>query len=205
MKYVLIVFFIIIVSGLINVYIKNLVPKKPIISWCYTLYFNKNMLFLLFLMITTQGLLINKYGFNHKYIIYSSLLVLLITISMVDYKTKTIPNTLISIGIILGIISMLINKDLTVASSIFAALIISGMLAGVSIITKGALGMGDVKVFIFIGLFLGLQSTISVLMFSTFLSGMLSLILLAFRIVNRKTAIPFAPFVFVSTLLAILL
>ena len=65
----------------------------------------------------------------------------------------------------------------------------------------GAMGMGDVKLFIPIGLFLGWKLTLLALFFSIMIGGIISIILLIFRIKDRKSAIPFGPFIVIATML----
>jgi leader peptidase (prepilin peptidase)/N-methyltransferase len=66
------------------------------------------------------------------------------------------------------------------------------------------MGMGDVKIFAPIGLFLGWKMTIVALILSIFAGGFISLILIVFRIKDRKSTIPFGPFIVISTLVTLM-
>lgn len=66
----------------------------------------------------------------------------------------------------------------------------------------GAMGMGDVKLFLPIGLFLGWKLALLTLFLSILIGGIISTILLVFRIKDRKSAIPFGPFIIFATFIA---
>ena len=64
----------------------------------------------------------------------------------------------------------------------------------------GAMGMGDVKIFMPIGMFLGWKLSLLTLVSSVFLGGITSLVLLILKIKGRKSAIPFGPFIVAAAL-----
>lgn len=68
----------------------------------------------------------------------------------------------------------------------------------------GAMGMGDVKIFMPIGLFLGWKLSLLTLVLSVFFGGITSLVLLILKIKGRKSAIPFGPFIVVAALFSAL-
>lgn len=86
----------------------------------------------------------------------------------------------------------------------------SGILFAVALIgfliygNDGAMGMGDVKLYIPIGMFLGWKLALLSLFLAVMLGGITSIILLLFRVVNRKSAIPFGPFIVAGTYVAAL-
>ena len=62
----------------------------------------------------------------------------------------------------------------------------------------GAMGMGDVKIFLPIGLILGWRLSLLTLFGAIMLGGFAGIILLVFKLKDRKAAIPFGPFIIVS-------
>lgn len=77
---------------------------------------------------------------------------------------------------------------------------IGGLFLGCSIIiashiTKGAIGMGDGILFLVIGISLGFFETISLFLFSLFLSAVFSVLLILIHKVNRHHSFPFVPMV----------
>jgi leader peptidase (prepilin peptidase) / N-methyltransferase len=69
----------------------------------------------------------------------------------------------------------------------------------------GAIGMGDLKMMISVGLVAGLYRTLLGLMAGALLSGVVVLLLLVTRRVTLRTYIPFGPFLILGAIWAILL
>jgi len=68
---------------------------------------------------------------------------------------------------------------------------------------EGAIGMGDIKLLVSVGLLLGPAPAVSGLVAGALLSGVVVLALLATRRVTLRTYIPFGPFLIVGALLGI--
>jgi leader peptidase (prepilin peptidase)/N-methyltransferase len=69
----------------------------------------------------------------------------------------------------------------------------------------GAIGMGDLKLMISVGLLLGLYRTLLGLMAGALLSGLVVLVLLVTRRVSLRTFIPFGPFLILGAMWSIFL
>jgi leader peptidase (prepilin peptidase)/N-methyltransferase len=69
----------------------------------------------------------------------------------------------------------------------------------------GAIGMGDLKLMISVGLLLGLYRTLLGLMAGALLSGLVVLVLLVTRRVSLRTFIPFGPFLILGAVWSIFL
>lgn len=136
----------------------------------------------------------------------------LITIGYIDWKEGIIPNQMILTGIVFwGILSLL---EIFIAHTmwqkvLFFSLVGGGICGGIlfliAIITKGALGMGDVKMFFVMGLLYGFSNTYVILFFSILVMAIISIVLLAMKKVTRKTAVPMAPFVAIGFLISVLM
>lgn len=76
-----------------------------------------------------------------------------------------------------------------------------------ALIYPAGMGMGDVKLAAMLGLglgFLGWKFVVIGLFAAFFIGALVSLVLLALRRANRKTAIPFGPFMLAGALVAVL-
>jgi len=80
---------------------------------------------------------------------------------------------------------------------LFAVAIIGLLIYG----NDGAMGMGDVKIFLPIGLILGWKLALLSLFGAIMIGGVMGVILLVFKLKDRKAAIPFGPFIIISTFL----
>jgi len=73
----------------------------------------------------------------------------------------------------------------------------------IAVVTKGAMGGGDIKLMAVLGLWLGLKYTLLTLFLSFFLGGLISIILIAFKLKGRKDMIPFGPFIVLATIVTL--
>lgn len=81
----------------------------------------------------------------------------------------------------------------------FLGLFIPGMLALFYYFYKGVegLGIGDIKLYAIIGLVLGPMGLLQTLFFSAFFGSLLAGTLIVLKVIDRKTPIPFGPFIIV--------
>ncbi|WP_026475703.1 prepilin peptidase [Alkaliphilus transvaalensis] len=129
------------------------------------------------------------------------LLLYLGSVALWDYKRLIIPNQLLILGSIVGLILLLLNKNHSLVNAIIASCIMGGLAFGVSRMTRGGLGMGDVKLLSSLGLYMGVWSLLNMTFIATALSGIVGLVLLVSGKANKKTLLPFAPFLFISAML----
>ena len=133
--------------------------------------------------------------------IYILLFVTLVNIALIDIKYLEIPNTYNVIVLVLGIINILILKDYSLIKTGIISFIFFYIVA---IFSKGALGGGDIKLALGIGLFFKLSDYANFLVYSFGIGAVIALILLVTKKKSREDKIAFAPFMSLGTILAIL-
>lgn len=154
--------------------------------------------------------------FNNDNLIFVLKRVLLISILFVaayyDKQAYRIPNKLILYGLFCRVVLLifeLIFFNETVSSVIVSELIGAGGLLVFSIIglliTRNGIGMGDIKLFILMGLFQGLTGVVPSVFLSLLVSFVYSLCLLIARKKSRKDYIAFAPCILVGTCISVML
>ena len=145
------------------------------------------------------------------YIKFIFLLFILIPMAIIDLKINMIPNQLIIIGLFFRMVMYIVEIN---AADNFNDIIISdlsgfgigfGVLAVVSIVTRQALGAGDVKMFGVIGLLSGAVCTYTTLVFSVFIAAIVSIVLLITRKKGKKDTIPFGPCTLIGYIAVVLL
>lgn len=143
---------------------------------------------------------------------YLMLLSVLYFAAIVDFKKSIIPNSLIIAGLIMyltfALISIFVvgvNAKSFLLISVAGGLIIGGLLLLVMLISKNALGMGDVKLFFVVGLMLGLKNCYEVLLISMVIMALTAIVLLLLKKVDRKTAVPMAPFMTIGFMICLAL
>ncbi len=200
MNYLFLLIIVVFISIIIKMHIYPKSNESKFIQWFLGTYIERKFIFLIDIFLGVLYLILYKrYGFSVSFFLYVALASILLTISIIDIKAKIIPDKLIVLGSILGLINILLNNNPSIISGLLGLVICGGLMGIISMLTKGALGMGDAKLFACIGIFLGLQATLGIMLMSTILSGLAGLILLAFRMADRKTTLPFAPFIFAAT------
>ncbi|SFB09866.1 leader peptidase (prepilin peptidase) / N-methyltransferase/leader peptidase (prepilin peptidase) / N-methyltransferase [Acetitomaculum ruminis DSM 5522] len=129
-----------------------------------------------------------------------SLLIMFIILGLTDIKTKKINIIWLAFFGILGI-SEKIYLGENIAEALLAGVLTWIILYIISIITREKIGKGDALLFGITGIYLNIFDNISLLFYSFLLVGVFSLIMLVLKKADRKTEIPFLPFVGISYLL----
>lgn len=125
------------------------------------------------------------------------ILFLLILCSITDIKERKIYAEVCIIFMLIGVILEFIIRQRNLLD------ICLGILPGifiymVFIVTREGIGKGDAMVFITTGVFMGIINSIFLLIFSLILVGITAFIIIILKKGNKKTKIPFVPFVTIS-------
>lgn len=166
--------------------------------------------FFISVFIFCKGYLLESEAFMRA-LMNAEVMMWLSIIGYIDARERIVPNSLIGIGLLFWLVLMLLDifvggtpwLQLLVFSGI-GGIVCGGVLFIIALIAKSALGMGDVKLFLVLGLLYGLTDAYGILLFSVIAMGIVSIILLIAKKVNRKSKIPMAPFVIIGFLLSIL-
>lgn len=151
----------------------------------------------------------NTYLMNIKRIV---LLSLLWPVAFIDYKAYRIPNLFIIAGLsyrgIIFLFELIFAYDgiwMQGLSELVAAGALALAAALCGLLLKNSIGFGDVKLFIVMGLLLGLDGIWSAIFASLVVSFIISLVLLITKKKTRKDAIPFAPAIMIGTYISVFL
>lgn len=139
-------------------------------------------------------------------------LALLFPAAEIDFRKQIIPNRLILSGIgcrvILLLAEAVFERDTIVVSLCSEALGAVGIFLICMVfllIMKNSIGMGDIKLFMVMGLYLGLYSMMNAIMSSLVLAFICAVGLLLTHKKGKRDSLPFAPAVLAGTYLSILL
>ena len=139
-----------------------------------------------------------------------SLVLILLSLSIIDYEFLWIPNSIIMIGFLFGFAasvfsSILNNQNILInilenlISSIFGFLImILIMKFGQIIFRKPAMGLGDAKLAGMIGFWIGFPGVIILIWLTYIISGLFVISGLATKKIKKGQLIPFGPFLSIS-------
>lgn len=147
-----------------------------------------------------------------KILRYLLLYAALFFLAWIDHKQKRIPNKILSRLLVLRAILLVAEGAMfprmalvIVLSSVLGMLLGGGMFLLARFLSKGGVGMGDVKLFAVIGSYVGSGSIMAVTFLTIVISAAYSIVMLAVEKVRWKEEIPFAPFIWIGTMLAMAL
>lgn len=184
---------------------------KPLVSrqfiWIYAGFFIAlNIAISLFFMYMYES---NTMLFSIKRF---CILALLWPLGLIDFKTYRIPNRFIITGLIfraLIIIAELFMERQYLLGNLIeeaiatVALVVASLLCCVCI--KNSIGYGDIKLFIVMGLLLGLQGIWTAVFVSLIVAFLVAVVLMIIRKKGKKDVVPFAPSIMIGTYISIIL
>ncbi len=168
---------------------------KTAISWRYPL-----------VECLTAGLFLALYlhfGLRITLVKYLFLAALLVAVSFIDMEHFIIPNSLILAGAIYGVGVSFFVRDIGFQSALLGAVFCSVFLLLVKMISRGGMGLGDIKLVIVTGLFLGWPQGFVGLLAGACLGGLLGIVLIVTGLKGRKDPVPFGPFIALGTIIAL--
>jgi leader peptidase (prepilin peptidase)/N-methyltransferase len=133
------------------------------------------------------------------------LLALLVPVALIDLEHRLIPNVLTAVGALAALAIGLATEPAEVPEQLGAGAAAGGFLLLAALARPGGMGMGDVKLAAILGLFLGWDVAVALLV--ALVSGTLVGIVVIARkggAEGRKTAIPFGPFLALGGVVALL-
>lgn len=143
-----------------------------------------------------------KFGSGMALIKYLLVTALLLMVTFIDLEHYIIPNSLILAGLITGVIFLPLTREYTLAGALFGITFTAGFLLLLNIVSRGGMGMGDVKFGAFIGIILGWPLSLLAVFLACLAAGLTGALLLTARRKSRKDPIPFGPFLSLGTFVA---
>lgn len=153
-------------------------------------------------------LLFLKYGLSLSYLFYFSFVAALIVITVIDLYHQIIPDVISIPGIGVGLLGALIIPHITFFNSLMGILLGGGSLFVVAtlyqwLFKREGMGGGDVKLLAMIGAFLGWESVILTILFSSLIGSITGIIIIVLKGKNFRYAIPFGPFLSLGAVTAL--
>ena len=145
-----------------------------------------------------------RFGLSWETLAVSLYCSLLIVIAFIDLEHQKVLNKLVIPGIVLGLITAaLLNLD-DFWTYLIGGLVGFGVLFLIAVLAPGAMGMGDAKLILFLGLITGFPEVILLLFLAFLLGGLTSVLLLLLKRINRKDTIAFGPFMALAGFIVLL-
>jgi len=161
----------------------------------------------LFLFIISQNINLLLYGFSLFLFLKICFLLIvscfLIIIFAYDLKHYIIPDKVIfPLILITGVFNL--YTDYKILNTVYSGIGAAAFFLFIVLISKGKwMGMGDVKLVFFMGLFLGFPKIIVALFLAFFIGAVIGVILIISGKKTLKSEVPFGPFLIMGTFLAL--
>lgn len=141
-----------------------------------------------------------------------SVIAILWPIAISDFKEYRIPNKLLLYGLLLRFLLLIaeLTTDLrltltTLANEGIALVFVTIICIGCMLLSRGSLGMGDLKLAMCMSIFLGIEGMCYTMFVSVFFSAFIAIGLLITKKKSRKDALPFAPFILTGSFVGLIL
>ena len=143
--------------------------------------------------------LFNRFGMSFESLFYFVFLAALLVIIFIDIHHQIIPDVISLPGIVIGFAGSFINSQVSWQQSGIGILVGGGILYSIAfgyyLLTKrDGMGGGDIKLLAMIGAFLGWQSLLFVVFFSSLTGSVVGIGAMLKQGKGGKTRIPFGPF-----------
>lgn len=128
----------------------------------------------------------------------------LILISLIDYKTQIIPDGLVGVIAVSGVLYNLLYAPPGVMDMLLGGAIGFAVMLLIFVISRGGMGGGDIKLSAAVGLWLGVEGALLFLLLAFIMGGVISLLLFVSGVKSKGDAIPFGPFLCLAAFVTVL-
>lgn len=142
-----------------------------------------------------------KFGLAWDFLIFSIVVPALVVITMIDLEHKIIPDKITLPGIVFGLAAGTYLNDFWTSTA--GLLTGGGLFYAIAALSRGGMGGGDIKFIAAAGALLGWKKILLVIFLASLLGSIVGLTLIALHRKNRKSQIPFGPYLAAGTLIAI--
>jgi len=126
----------------------------------------------------------------------------LLTVLVIDYEQRRVLNVMLAPAAVVVLALSPPPQTPTLQSSFIGGVVGLGLFMLVYLLSRGHLGMGDVKLAGLIGLMLGYPAAVNALLLGIILGAVAALVLLATRRATRKSSMAYAPYLALGALAA---
>jgi leader peptidase (prepilin peptidase)/N-methyltransferase len=128
----------------------------------------------------------------------------LLVCTATDLLRYRVPNVVTYPSIVVVLLAAVFMPDAELQSAVIAALAAGFCFFVLAVITRGGLGLGDVKLAVLIGALLGLNA-VAAIFWGVLAGGVVIFALYATGVVGRKEPVPYAPFLAIAAISVALL
>lgn len=129
---------------------------------------------------------------------------LLLLITAIDLRTRLIPNALTGFGTVLALGFSILLPTPGLAAALEGTALGGAIFLLLAVLRRSAMGFGDVKLAVLIGMMTGFPWVLQALVLGIVLGGLAAAVLLLTRLRKPKQYIPYAPYLAAGAMLTLL-
>lgn len=157
------------------------------------------------LLLLPFGMAVAASRFDLLQAMVASLAVLaLLVITATDMLRFRVPNAVTYPGTLAALAAAVLMPDGNIGDALLAALLGGGLFFVLAVITRGGIGLGDVKLAVLIGAALGLPVAFQALVYGVVAAAAVMGALLVAGVVGRRQPVPYAPFLSLAAIVVLL-
>jgi prepilin signal peptidase PulO-like enzyme (type II secretory pathway) len=138
-------------------------------------------------------------------VLVSLLFAALLACTVTDLLCFRVPNVITYPGTVAALVAAGVMPDGDFVGAVLACGVGAAFFLVLAVLTRGGIGLGDVKLIAMIGAALALPMAYQAIVIGVFAAAGVMLVLLLTRVVGRKQPIPYAPFFALSAIAVVLL
>ncbi len=140
------------------------------------------------------GVIVARYGVSWEALAVAAFVSALLVITLIDLDYQIIPDRISLPGIPLAWLTAVGLGSLTWFDATLGAVLPAALFLAVFFLSRGGMGLGDVKLVAMIGAFLGWQLALLTILAAAISGSLVGVAMMLFQGKGRKTAVPFGPF-----------
>jgi leader peptidase (prepilin peptidase)/N-methyltransferase len=149
------------------------------------------------------GLIAWRFGFTADALIYAAFFSALLVITVIDFDFQIIPDRISLPGIPIAFASALSLGHITWWESLLGAALPAVLFMAIIILSRGGMGLGDVKLIAMIGALVGWKLALLTIFVGAVAGSVVGIALMVFQGKGRKTAVPFGPFLSLGAVVSV--
>jgi len=149
------------------------------------------------LTLTTTALCVylqGAYGWSLSFARLLACCSVLLLIAIIDLRTRLIPNVLTGFGVVLALAFSILLPAPGLVAALEGAALGGAIFLLLAVLRRNAMGFGDVKLAVLIGIMTGFPWVLQALVLGIVLGGLAAAVLLLTRMRKPKQYIPYAPY-----------
>jgi len=149
------------------------------------------------------GLIVWHFGLTTEALVYAAFFSTLLVVTVIDLDYQIIPDRISIPGIPIAFACAMWLGRITWSDSLLGATLPAALFLAIIILSRGGMGLGDVKLIAMIGALIGWKLALLTILVGAVAGSVVGIGLMVFQGKGRKTAVPFGPFLSLGAVVSV--